>query len=251
MNNNINNINNKNFEEKKNKINDENDDIIFNEYLKFNEINNENEIIQNKNNNKIKTYQRPKDKERKIPKDNNINNNIIRNNQSNKKNQKESNINKNIKNNNIFSSFNEVISQKEFNNNLKNTNNKNKRSNSNSKYNKEIAIPFEKKSEGISFNIKQLVNECFSAKNIKNENELYNNFVNHSGIFPRNEINNLGSNIKDRAANRSVELFYDILNKEKKNNPKEVKNKKIDDEGKGNTYNNFIDKNNKFRNKEK
>ena len=114
-----------------------------------------------------------------------------------------------------------------------------------------MAIPFEKKSEAISFNIKQLVNECFSAKNIKNENKLYNNFVNHSGIFARNEINNLGNNNKDRAVNRSVDLFYDILNNEKKNNLKEDNNRKIDDEGKGCSYNNFIDKNSKFRTKGK
>ena len=254
----------RNNEENKIQNNDEDDDIIFGENLQFN-INVLDDKNNERNHNKTnKQYQRPSDKERKIPKNkeninqnnisNNLNNNYIKASQQNKINHKEQNINKNSnkKSSNIFSSFNEVISQKEFNNNLKNTNNKNKRSNSNSKYNKEIAIPFEKKSEGISFNIKQLVNECFSAKNIKNENELYNNFVNHSGIFPRNEINNLGNNYnKDRAANRSVDLFYAILNKEKKNNPKEVKNKKIDDEGKGSSYNNFIDKNNKFRNKGK
>ena len=252
-------IKNKNRNNEENKIqnNDEDDDIIFGENLRFN-----NNVLDDKNNEKNhnetnKHYQRPSDKERKFPKNkdntnqnnnnNNLNNNYIRANQTNKTNHKEQNINinknSNKKGSNIFSSFNEVISQKEFNNNLKNTSNKNKRNNS--KYNNEMAIPLGKKSEKVTFNIKQLVNECFSAKNIKNDNKLYNNFVNHSLIFPRNEINNLGNNNKDRTANRSVDLFYDILNNEKKNNLKEY------DEGKGCSHNNFIDKKNNFRTKGK
>ena len=251
--------NNKKIENKKEKNIDEDDDIIFGEFLQLNNIENKNnENMQNKNNiniNKPKTYQRPNDRERKIPKDNNINNNInnniIGNNNSNKKIPKETNIN--IKKNNVFSSFNEVISQKEFNNNLKNVNNNNKNiKNYDINYYQELKTPIEKKSESISFDIKQLVNESFSAKNIKNDNKLLNNFINHSGIFPSNEINNINinnNNNKDRITNKSVDLFYDILNIERQNNNyKDVNNKKKVDIGGGYAYNNFFDKNNNLLN---
>ena len=244
MTNNIININNKKIEDKKDKMNDEEDDVIFGEYIKINGIDNENKTNeqQNINNNKIKSYQRPNDKKRKICKDNDIN---IKNNQSNKKTQKETNIIKNIKKNNIFSSFNEVISQKDFNNNIKNSNSNRKNKNKDINYDKDIVIPIDKKSETISFNIKQLVNESFSAKNIKNDNKLLNNFINHSGIFPSNEINNFTLNRnKDRTTNKSVDLFYGILNMEQNNN-----NRNYKDIGNGYSYNNFIDKNNyKFNN---
>ena len=229
---------------KKEKQIDEDDDIIFGKFLQLNEEENNtknkiNENFQN-NNNKKKSYQRPCDRERKIPRENNINNNIINNNQSNKKNQKESNINKNIKSNNIFSLFNEVIVQKEFNNNIRNSNsNKNDRKSSDMKNNKNLNTLADKKSETISFNIKQLVNESFSAKNIKNDNKLLNNFINHSGIFPSNEINYKINN-KDYSTNKSVDIFYNLLNID-------PKNKKTFDIG-GNSYNNYIDRNNNILN---
>ena len=233
----------KNIEDKKVNNKDIEDDVVFGEFLKF-EINNienkNNENIQNKNNsenNKKRTYQRPNDKEKRLPKEN-INNNVIKNNQSNQKNQKESNINKNNKKNNIFSSFNEVISQKEFNNNIKNSKyNKNQRNNKNNiNYNKNITTPAEKKLDGITFNIKQLVNESFSAKNIKNDNKLLNNFISHSGIFPSNEINIKNKNGKEKVTNKSEDLFNNIFNIEKNN-------KKINDIGNGFSYNNFFDNN--------
>ena len=244
INNNYGIIKNKDIEDKKEKVYDEEDDIIFGEFLHLNEDkieNKNNENIQNKDNNKKKSYQRPSDKERKLPKENNINNNIVKNNLSNKKAQKESNINKNIKKNNIFSSFNEVISQKEFNNNFKNTNsNKNKRKNSS---NKTYITPAEKKSETISFNIRQLVNESFSAKNIKKDNKLINNFINNSEIYPNNEINNniKISNNKNISTNKSMDLFYDILKLDKNSK----KNSEIE---RGYSYNNYIDKKNNVLN---
>ena len=235
---NIDNQKNKNInndkDNKKEKNKDIEEDIVFGEFLKF-DINNienkNNENIQNKNNsenNKIKSYQRPNDKEKRLPKEN-VNTNLIKNTGSNKKNLKESNINKNNKRNNIYSSFNEVISQKEFNKNIKNSN-----SNKNQRNNKNITTPIEKKSDTISFNIKQLVNESFSAKNIKNDNKLLNNFINHSGIFPSNEINI--KNNKEKIANKSEDLFNNIINFEKNN-------KKNNDIGNGFSYNNFFDNN--------
>ena len=237
----------KNFIEDKKEKQLEEDDIIFGEFLQLNDDNNKiqnnkkNENIQNNNNNKKKSYQRPNDKERKIPKENNINNNnIIKNKNSNKKTQKESNINKNIKKNNIFSSFNEVISQKEFNNNIKNSNsNKITKKISDRKYNNNFITPAEKQSGTITYNIKQLVNESFSAKNIKNDNKLLNNFINHSGIFPSNEIN-LNINNKESSTNKSFDLFYDILNIE-------PKNKKNYDMG-AKSYNNYMEQKNNILN---
>ena len=266
----IKNNDNKDKKDKKEKVIVDEDDIIFGEFLKINDnnknnaniLNNEiiqnNENIQNKNNKK-KSYQRPSDKERKVPKENNINNNIIKNNKLNKKNQKESNINKNIKKNNVFSSFNEVISQQEFNNNIKNSSNtkghrKSTDLKSNKEYNKDFITPVDKKETAISFNIKQLVNESFSAKNIKNDNKLHNNFINHSGIYPRNETNNYKKNNnyeQDNLSNKSDDLFYDILNAE-------TKDKNICEIEGGCPYNNFIDKksnnylnSNKYRKKGK
>jgi hypothetical protein len=74
---------------------------------------------------------------------------------------------------------------------------------------------------------------------------MLNNFINHSGIFPSNEINNYNINNKEREINKSVDLLYDILNIERKGNINNYKennnNKKITEVGY--SYNNFIDKN--------
>ena len=82
--NNMNNINNININNKKNENNkekniDEDDDIIFGDLLQLNNNENKNRNV----NYRPKTYQRPNDKERKIPKENAISNNNNNNNNNN------------------------------------------------------------------------------------------------------------------------------------------------------------------------